>query len=260
MGLLHKGVTFIHFDDCYYKQNLLMEVPHEDIDLRMFKHVHMFCDDHSLREIRLKLKHRNNRGVTFIGSGNYHYVSYLLLEEINEPFTLVLFDHHHDLGIVHEQSFDLISCGSWVLYSLNRFSNLKQVLILGVDELLHGRNYLHRTQLITSSNLPYYSTNHLLSFIPTENVYVSIDKDVLTVNDAETNWDHGNMKLEDLQKILVELFQHKTILGIDICGEYCPKIEEIFTRRFHSIVKKNEKANLAILNTCLSVSENVLKK
>lgn len=258
MGLLPRGVTIIHFDDCYYNQKLLMEVPHDDIDLRMFKHVHMFCDDSSLNEIRLKLKHRNNRGITFIGSGNYHYVSYLLLEEINEPFSLILFDHHHDLGIFHEYPIDLISCGSWVLHSLNDFPNLKQVLILGVGDGLNDQNYLHKTKLITSTNLPYYSTNHLLSLIPTENVYVSIDKDVLSVKDAETNWDHGNMKIEDLQKILVELFQHKTILGIDICGEYCPKVDEIFTRRFHSIVRKNEKANITILNTFLPVKEIVL--
>ena len=52
--------------------------------------------------IKRALNRRKNKGITFIGSGNYHYVSHLLLEEINKPFTLILFDHHTDMNLQGE--------------------------------------------------------------------------------------------------------------------------------------------------------------
>ena len=50
-------------------------------------------------------------------------------------------------------------------------------------------------------------------------VYLSIDKDVLCLEDARTNWDQGEMKLEEMEKMIKQVFQKRNVLGADICGE-----------------------------------------
>ena len=50
-------------------------------------------------------------------------------------------------------------------------------------------------------------------------MYVSIDKDVLCQEDARTNWDQGDMKLEEMELMVEELLNRGVFLGADICGE-----------------------------------------
>ncbi|MGI9861426.1 hypothetical protein SDD30_08590 [Moorella naiadis] len=71
---------------------------------------------------------RGRRGIFFLGSGDYHYVAYLLLQHITRPFTLVLFDNHADL--LPAPASDLLACGSWVNRALE-LPNLKKALIIG---------------------------------------------------------------------------------------------------------------------------------
>ncbi|CAI8762771.1 transposase [Bacillus sp. IT-79MI2] len=43
MSLLHKGITFLHFDETYELQNKLHSYPHEDIDFRHLEHSNLYC-------------------------------------------------------------------------------------------------------------------------------------------------------------------------------------------------------------------------
>ncbi len=135
MSLLYSGLTFLNFGDTYLLQNKLHSYSHEDIDFTLLEHSNLYCESTSLMHIKRALNRRKKKGITFIGSGNYHYVSYLLLEEIDKPFTLILFDHHTDTNLkeVNEQS--LISCGSWVSFSLQNNDKLKKVIIIGPSSL-----------------------------------------------------------------------------------------------------------------------------
>ena len=58
--------------------------------------------------------------------------------------------------------------------------------------------------------------------MPTQAVWISIDKDVLPENEVVTNWDQGHMPLEALLAFLDAIRDRKRILGADICGEYAP--------------------------------------
>jgi hypothetical protein len=60
----------------------------------------------------------------------------------------------------------------------------------------------------------------VFSAIPTEAVWVTIDKDVLPESEALTNWDQGRMPLAALLAMLRTVGQHKRMLGADVCGEY----------------------------------------
>ena len=52
-----------------------------------------------------------------------------------------------------------------------------------------------------------------------DNVYISIDKDVLSRDYARTDWDQGNMTLDELFASIKDISLKYRIIGADICGE-----------------------------------------
>src|SRR5699024_9648404 len=127
------------------------------------------------------IKRRPNH-IHYLGSGNYHYISYILQSRINKPYTLILFDHHTDA--LPSPSDTLISCGSWVLESLKHLPMLKKVFMVGVDDetLNHiPASIRHKVVTYTEKSLQQNLstiTQSMLNNIPTDSVYISIDKDV----------------------------------------------------------------------------------
>ncbi|PFV76359.1 arginase [Bacillus sp. AFS059628] len=249
MSLLYSGLTFLNFDDTYLLQNILHSYSHEDIDFSYLEHANLYCEPPSLMRIKQELNRRKQKGVTFIGSGNYHYVSYLLLKEIVEPFTLILFDHHTDMNLKEEKEHTLISCGSWVSFALQNNPKLKKVIMIGPSSLtIHSNDYscVEVFPIDTSNEV---STHTILSHIHTSTIYVSIDKDVLDSKVTITNWDQGQMKLSTLLKCIHSLIKNKNVYGIDICGELPVYPSQLFLAKYKNAIKKNEKANLQILNS-----------
>lgn len=62
----------------------------------------------------------------------------------------------------------------------------------------------------------------MLDAIPTEVVWITIDKDVLPEPEALANWGQGHISLQALQAMLRAADARKWDLGADICGEYSP--------------------------------------
>ena len=50
-------------------------------------------------------------------------------------------------------------------------------------------------------------------------VYISIDKDVLSREYARTDWDQGNMTLDQLFASIKDISLSHRIIGVDVCGE-----------------------------------------
>lgn len=236
MGL---DVTFLNFDHAYTQQpHLLSETPHRWIDLDDLEEVNLYCSPKALQQIKARLQTLSSPTITFIGSGNYHYVSYLFLEKIDEPFTLVLFDHHSDC-----QESPTLSCGSWVHYAMDHLEQLQKVILIGIHPQDRPPILSHQSIISwTTSDLPSLAW---LKTIETEAVYISIDKDVLHPTWAYTNWDHGEMSLNLLLSYLDELVKEKRIVGIDVCGEW--PYHPLGDRTSYQYLKKNERANQAIL-------------
>ena len=65
-------------------------------------------------------------------------------------------------------------------------------------------------------------TAELMDKIPTQAVYITIDKDALTRNEAITNWDQGQMQLAHIEHLVTQLAEKFKIVGIDVCGDYSP--------------------------------------
>lgn len=246
MGIVNKGVTVLHFDDTYQTQRKLMSIPHDDIHLSNLKGTRLFCDSHSLKIIEKKLSYRKQKGITLIGSGDFHYVTYLLLKEIKHPFALILFDHHTDLDDKAVQENMPISCGSWVSFALKDIPYLSKAILIGPKSCT-AVNAANKTLHI----IPYEPENHqvivrLLANMKNEPVYISIDKDVLKREEAITNWDQGVMTVAALLFYLRIIRKETKVIGLDICGE-APKKMVSFSTLDNRGISRNEKINLKIL-------------
>ncbi|MTT32110.1 arginase family protein [Terrilactibacillus sp. BCM23-1] len=253
MALFSQKITILNFDECYQQQKeLLQTFPHRWLNLTTIKQTNLFCEHDSLMKIEQILKQNDHRGITLIGSGNYHYVSLALMSDIKKPFTLILMDHHTDIepGSVP----DLLSCGSWVYHALRLIPNLKQVIIVGSHTALP--RYLSKTIKHKVKIFPNFTSNQLQTLeksILTEHIYLSIDKDIFSPDIVQTNWDQGTLQLEEAEKLITYLLHHKTCLGADICGEWKDPDGQSYRSTSRHAIRKNQVANQELIHTLLSV-------
>ena len=182
--------------------------------------------------------------VVFLGSGDYHHVSYLLIERLcalGKPIQFVVFDNHPD-----NMRYPFgIHCGSWVAH-VSRLPFVTCVHVLGITsndvEGLHvwenhlrplhsGRvrywcigpdlHALRRLGIRHSQS--FESAGNLLDRFARESrtwkepVYLSIDKDVLARSEVRTNWDQGVMTLEDLEHGIDMI--RNLVIASDVTGE-----------------------------------------
>jgi hypothetical protein len=157
----------------------------------------------------------------WLDSGDYHYLSKLWMDGIGKPFTLVLLDHHPDMQ--EPQFGNMLSCGSWVRAAKLSNPNMEKVVMFGVaDELLTEADETYATCVCESKikGLSPYNLEELISTIDIgRNIYLSVDKDVMSNKYAATNWDQGTMSLLQLEAIVNKILERRRLLGVDICGE-----------------------------------------
>lgn len=186
---------------------------YEYIDCSDIDGTNCYVDKEALKELRGRLEGIDARGIHFIDSGNYHYLTHLFLEKIPREFELVLIDKHPDCKASMFES--LMSCGSWIKDALYNIPNLMRVYMIGVDtELLYELDdlgkYRDRALVVRAS------AKLSESKLP---IYMSIDKDVLDTSITVTNWDQGNMTLEELDEWIDYILDNRYLIGADICGE-----------------------------------------
>ena len=185
-----------------------------------------YCDDDAIETIRKRIAEAgitDARGTHFFDNGNYHYMSKIWTDMIQEPFSLVVFDHHPDM---QEPRFgNILSCGGWVKKVVEENPFVDNVVILGVADPLADEFRNDKVSFIRESELPSVTLERrspdrihsILSHSP--NLYISIDKDALSTDYAATNWDQGSLSLEHTKAIIDALARNHKIIGVDICGE-----------------------------------------
>lgn len=178
-----------------------------------------YCDPEAEKQIRSLIAPYSAEGVHFIDSGDYHYLTEFWTDKVTFPFSLFLFDHHTDLQAPLFEG--LLSCGSWVRSMLEHNPFLRKVYLCGIPSSQMGtipQTLRNKVVVFTDQQL----LQHVFERIPLsleEPVYISVDKDVLNVASAVTNWDQGILSLSDLKQLLRLLLVHEKVIGVDICGE-----------------------------------------
>jgi hypothetical protein len=197
--------------------------------------------------------------ICFMGSGDFHHMTALLLRDIldrhHAPTTLVHIDNHPDW--VHFRNG--MHCGSWV-NDAHAHRNIAKVITIGVcsRDLRNPERKGANLRWLRAGKLELYPYDHepsrvvadygkgasyrqiggalhwhcistigeqrfldqLLGRIETRSVYLTIDKDVLIDDDAVTNWDQGRMRMSYLLSLIGEIGRRHRIIGADVVGDY----------------------------------------
>lgn len=240
-------IVIIDFSGIYLQESFYKGRKTVWVDLQNISGTNCYCDNSAKEVILERIKDISSKGIHFIDSGNYHYMSRIWIEKIHEPFRLLVFDNHTDM---QQPAFGgILSCGGWIADSLAEIPLLKEVILIGpskADFYEAEDKYKGKVMFFSREELAQKDEETKTSFF--ENIpldlplYISVDKDVLNQEDAETSWSQGDMSLEELLKylriVLNRLEIEKQIfMGIDICGE----------SDFDNI-QKNDRANKRILD------------
>lgn len=204
-----------------------------------------YCDNLAEEEIEKRITPFGPEGMHFLDSGNYHYLTKLWLELVKVPFELLVFDHHTDM---QRPAFGgILSCGGWIREALETNENLKHVILVGPPqsameetqkelsedegELIGKVTWISEEEFLHNVEKPDWIQKFCGQY--EENVagndgkvplplYISIDKDVLPESEGKTNWDQGNVALDQILHFIDAYMQqtpNRQLLGVDICGE-----------------------------------------
>ena len=222
-----KETVIMNFSGIYKNQNFYKNYAEEEIfwtELSDLSGCNCYCDAEASDRIRKEIQAFTGKGLHFIDSGNYHYMTRLWLEKLQIPFRLLVFDNHTDM---QPPAFGgLLSCGGWIAASLEELPLLQEVILVGPDEEAYTQVepdlqqkvlFLSREKLSTMTaeeKVGFF--NNLSEDLP---LYVSVDKDVLCKGDASTTWSQGDMHLSELMSFLELVLERQNILGMDVCGE-----------------------------------------
>ncbi len=191
-------------------------------------------------------------GITFYGSGDFHHVTLAFLEQVPGPFNLLVLDKHPDWM----RGIPFLHCGTWLRQAL-KLGNLNRVFHCGGElDFDNAYRWLAPWPEIRSGRVVVFpalrrfvrgrwvgvATHPLLTDgDPIEDVlqhalrpyrddlgriplYISVDKDVLTAEDAAVNWDSGLLRLPEAVTIL-ETFLTAAggrLAGADVLGDWSP--------------------------------------
>jgi hypothetical protein len=192
--------------------------------------------------------------LVFSGSGDFHHITPTLLARACEaagrpPVTLLHFDNHPDWVKFANGAH----CGSWVGWAA-RLPNVARVVTVGVcsDDIRRPQGKGADLDLLREQRVELYAyrapygaktvsiagrqwptieamgegafLDFLPTRIPTTDVYVTIDKDVLRADDAGTNWDQGRTSLTFLKAMLTRIGAHHRVIGADVVGDWSPAL------------------------------------
>ncbi len=260
--MLNKSIRILNLDDSVVKQqNLVSRYKAEIIDLKdLAPNARLWMNKKTKGEIEKRIRGSSKDSVTFLGSGDFHHMSSILINQLHKPTSVIIFDFHPDWDTLPPR----LGCGSWVNQILKN-KNVQKCILIGVssddissgyvqsgnlgslkDDRVEIYPYAHNPSRAFFKRIPqnlsfkikkrllfneiYWNelkNKNLKDFvlailkrIPTKEVYISIDKDCLKRNYALTNWEEGCLSLDELELMLKLIKENLDIAGVDITGDY----------------------------------------
>lgn len=223
-------VILMNFSGIYKEENFWKGQDVTWIEAQDITGTNCYCDNEAAAQIFARIEKFSARGIHFIDSGNYHYLTKFWIEKIDKPFQLIVFDNHTDMQL---PAFGrLLSCGGWIAAALDELENLSRVILIGPDEDAYGQvedHFKEKVVFLSREKLQEFKEEELGAFLEDVTdellgLYISIDKDILCAEDAQTTWSQGDMRLSELLSCVKKIREcaRKTgteLLGVDICGE-----------------------------------------
>ncbi len=255
---MNDNITVFDFSGIYNEESFYQNdksSPFCIINCRDIPGTNCMCDDEAIAHIKKRISEKafemtkdadeNKRlaafakGIHFIDSGNYHYMSAIITEMIKEPFSLVVLDHHPDMQ--PPMFGDILSCGGWVMKVIENNPYVRDVHVIGAD-----RELIDKLDKDDAKRVKFYDVSDVRDELPDTEypVFLSVDKDVVRREELVTNWDQGEMTKSELISFIKELFANREVIGVDICGECSPDQESIDVGKETEV---NDKLNLEII-------------
>jgi arginase family enzyme len=216
----------------------------------------------AMRRLAAALDPAERDRLTFTGSGDFHHVTAALLRQFTEPLSLVVFDTHPDwdrtspwpcCGSWVLETLKQPNVRKVVIVGLGRVDlegwhiNVGRIDALRSERVAFypydcnvSRAFGRRTGRVHCASFaprgigseirwhrvvdhPWESLiGDIITRLPTNRVYLSVDKDCLDDEAARTNWEAGRLGLTQLLQGIRQLAREKEIVGADITGEYSP--------------------------------------
>lgn len=236
-----------------------------DIDLGEWQDTIRFSTkwtDFQRLENELQRQLPDDYGPIFLGSGDYHHVSQLLIKQRykrleNDKLTVIVIDNHPD-----NMRYPFgIHCGSWISHAA-ALPFVDHIHVVGITsgDISIKHAVENRLKPLISKKLTYWSTgvnvgwaallglksafqtfdnidDMMSAFISSiykvgHPIYLSIDKDALSPRFIHTNWDQGEMETRHLTDLITNL--GKKLIGCDITGEVSNYTYKNFWKRLMS--------------------------
>ncbi|MBI4141595.1 arginase family protein [Candidatus Woesearchaeota archaeon] len=156
--------------------------------------------------------------LTIYGSGSFHHYTYGLIRNLadvrSKKYTYVHIDQHTDDASPQAEH---LGCGSFV-GQLNK-PPVEAIRYIGCEQILSvftQKEFVLNNQTINEKGVQ-KSLQDILAGTP-DDVYVSIDLDVLNKNEMLTRWAEGKMSIDTLLQIIDYLKNNKNIISADVLG------------------------------------------
>ncbi|WP_116519811.1 arginase family protein [Achromobacter insuavis] len=200
-----------------------------------------------MRNLESRMPAAASHGTVFLGSGDFHHLSLPLVQRCarrhkHTGLRVVVLDNHPD-----NMRFPWgIHCGSWI-HHVARIPEVVQVHVIGITsgDLGLAHAWEHKLGSLLTRKISYWSTGvdtrwarwlglraHFHSFRDRQSLilaastalgaehwptYCSIDKDVLSQDEVQTNWDQGVLHRADVAAIIDAL--QGCLVGSDVTGD-----------------------------------------
>jgi arginase family enzyme len=223
--------VILNTDNSVTRQDLNHDFEMEVIDLVDIRtNLQFYADRRGQRTFIDRVTGRKAGPVLHLfGSGDFHHLTLMVLEQVASPFLLVVFDNHADCSPLGPK----YHCGNW-LYHVSKLPHCGKILHLGATErpgilsrALGTRPLLKKKKLIQLPGSVLSDPDCVDTFIEALSchnpdrlpVYVSVDKDVLNEEESPGDWDNGVMSMFPMSAMLDHIIRSYPVAGADITGE-----------------------------------------
>jgi len=132
---------------------------------------------------------------------------------------------HRALDLPHVRSASVWGCGNFELNWPNRMFGNHRVNAFGWRERYPERGRIARTDWTAQFEA-------FADSLSGRDVYVTVDMDCLSIDDAVTNWENGLFAAEDVAHAIRVLHERANVIGGDICGAYSSPVYARRAQRF----------------------------